>query len=398
VIESSLTSTLVHVVRGLRGVALPGHIDLVDPDAGEVEVVGVPLNAPQWRTVGEPRTPVGRVPWRAPTLHAALATVQASAESMAWLPNDARITVDDLARRMASLRNPAAHGTVPPREHAEAAWGILRSWHDQGCAHALAELRDDLSRWPHIDPRAFSAVQVGWVDARARALELARQRVRDATAMLKRCVDLAGLERRVERTSAQVALWTRVRDQPITEETLAALPLGGPQTNETSTLLRLRALCEGRRRPHLLRKRLSRPQLWLTASPSAFAAIGRAVQAQDATESSILEALDSALTRGEAAWRSEASRAAFFELLQNLQAARAELEPSAIAARSQALELVKELLLEAMDAGRTAVLERDEAAQIHAAAAERLRCAHDRLSRLERGVPSPCTCGECEVA
>lgn len=159
-IEAFFAASLLHLVRGAWSVRLPEHLDVVDPEAGPVEVNGVGLNNPRKELLGAPAAAAGLNPWHAPPLAAGTHAFES------WLQDKAPPEVNrsscaaivSLLQQVAPLRNPAAHGDIVTAEQAKEAWQLFEDLILKGEAGAMTAIRDGFTRWPHTDWSVFSNI------------------------------------------------------------------------------------------------------------------------------------------------------------------------------------------------------------------------------------------------
>jgi hypothetical protein len=161
-IEALFNCSLMHLVRGVKGVSLPHYVDHVDPKRGRIEVHGVPLNHPRHDIVGLAQANADEcmTPWLAPALGTGTEAFAMYQEQIS-LPQAvvaACQEITKITRRMAHLRNPAAHGEVISREAADEAWRLLELLTISGQAYAMSSLRRGFTSWPEHNFTSFSVV------------------------------------------------------------------------------------------------------------------------------------------------------------------------------------------------------------------------------------------------
>jgi hypothetical protein len=161
-IEALFNASLLHLLRGTKGVALPRYLDHVDPSKGRIEVLGVPLNHPRHDLIGLAKANADEcmTPWLAPTLGRGTDAFLKCSEQISLPPVvlEACQEIATLMGVMAHIRNPAAHGEVIQREAADEAWRLLELLTLSGQANAMASLRSGFVNWPQHDFSPFAKV------------------------------------------------------------------------------------------------------------------------------------------------------------------------------------------------------------------------------------------------
>ena len=161
-VEALFVASLLHLVRGSRRIRLPQHLDHVDPQAGHVEVAGVRLNHPRHVRIGAERGFDAPLldPWLAPPLKQGLGALEywLGEQSLTVAPS-AFAAIVELHRRIADLRNPAAHGEQINREQAEEMWRLLEMLILSGQAAAMVSVRRGFYKWPDVDWTVLSGIR-----------------------------------------------------------------------------------------------------------------------------------------------------------------------------------------------------------------------------------------------
>ena len=157
-IEGSIASSLINVIRGDYGIRLPKYIDRYDPNSKQTLIDNVDINK-SGEFIGGVE---GKLRWKAPMLRQQLKIVPITAKERfdsIYLDSDGWKSLESIAFAVSHIRNLPAHGAITTEEQARQCWRYLEQWLRTGCASALYPIRNALIKWPQIPPNALKSLK-----------------------------------------------------------------------------------------------------------------------------------------------------------------------------------------------------------------------------------------------